>query len=175
MVPEPRAGRIIFGGCCLAFLAAAVDAGFLIELGTSVSHLTGDVSKVAMESFVGHGLKESGAINPAIATGGFVLGAMVSGYFVHHPLLEISRPYGRPITFIGMLPCGAHFSFFSISWLGILFARWACGMQNALATHYRGMVLRTTHVTGFLYILGGLGWTALKSRKRTNLNRQNAN
>jgi len=29
-----------------------------------------------------------------------------------------------------------------------------CGLQNALATHYRGLVLRTTHVTGLLTDMG---------------------
>ena len=35
-------------------------------------------------------------------------------------------------------------------------AAWACGMQNALATRYRGLVLRTTHITGLLTDLGQL-------------------
>lgn len=147
-------GWIVCGGCCLAFLAAAVNAGFLIELGTSVSHLTGDVSKVAMESIGGRGLKESGALYLAIATAGFIFGAMVSGFFVHHPTLEISRPYGRTITFIGGLLLAAHASLSGMPWLAVLLASCACGMQNALATHYRGMVLRTTHVTGLLTDLG---------------------
>lgn len=154
MKAEPRAGWIVSGGCCLAFLAAAVNAGFLIDLGTSVSHLTGDVSKVAMESIRGRGARDSGALFLLIATVGFVFGAMVSGYFVHHPTLEISRPYGRTITFLGGLLLLAHWSYTRQPILAVFLGSSACGMQNALATHYRGMVLRTTHVTGLLTDLG---------------------
>ncbi|MBX3741226.1 MAG: DUF1275 domain-containing protein [Akkermansiaceae bacterium] len=154
MTPEPKAGWIVFGGCCLAFLAAAVNAGFLIDLGTSVSHLTGDVSKVAMQSLGGDGWEKSGALYLAVATVGFIFGAMVSGFFVHHPTLEISRPYGRTITAIGGLLLVSHGTFTGIPWLSVFLASCACGMQNALATHYRGMVLRTTHVTGLLTDLG---------------------
>jgi uncharacterized membrane protein YoaK (UPF0700 family) len=35
-------------------------------------------------------------------------------------------------------------------------AAWACGMQNALATRYHGVILRTTHITGLLTDLGQL-------------------
>lgn len=154
MTPEPKTGWVVFGGCCLAFLAAAVNAGFLIELGISVSHLTGDVSKVAMESIDGGGMQASGALYLAIAAAGFVFGAMLSGYFVHHPALEISRPYGRTIISIGGLLLLANWAFAGWPWLSVLFASGACGMQNALATHYRGMVLRTTHVTGLMTDLG---------------------
>jgi uncharacterized membrane protein YoaK (UPF0700 family) len=154
MTSEPKAGWVVFGGCCLAFLAAAVNAGFLIELGTSVSHLTGDVSKVAMQSFGGEGWKKSGALYLAVATLGFIFGAMLSGFFVHHPTLEISRPYGRSIVAIGGLLLASHGAYTAIPSLSIFLASCACGMQNALATHYRGMVLRTTHITGLLTDFG---------------------
>lgn len=154
MTRETRTGWVVFGGCFLAFLAAAVNAGFLIHLGISVSHLTGDVSRVAMESLGGRGLKESGGLFLLIATLGFVFGAMISGFFVHHPTLEISRPYGRTITSIGILLLLAHLMFVPHPPIAVLSGSVACGMQNALATHYRGIILRTTHVTGLLTDLG---------------------
>lgn len=154
MSREPRTGWIIFGGCCLAFLAAAVNAGFLIELGTSVSHLTGDVSRVAMESPGGSGLRKSGALFLFIATLGFVLGATASGYFIHHPAVEFSRPYGRAITSIGFCLILAHFTFTGFPSVAVACGSFACGLQNALATRYRGVVLRTTHVTGLLTDFG---------------------
>jgi uncharacterized membrane protein YoaK (UPF0700 family) len=154
MTRETRTGWVVFGGCFLAFLAAAVNAGFLIHLGISVSHLTGDVSRVAMESLDGRGLRESGGLYLLIATIGFVGGAMISGYFVHHPTLEVSRPYGRTTTSIGLLLLLAHVMFIPHPSYAVLFGSVACGMQNALATHYRGIVLRTTHVTGLLTDLG---------------------
>ena len=151
---EPQPKWVIAGGCCLAFLSAAVNAGFLIELGTSVSHLTGDVSRVAMEALRGNGSGASGALYLFVATVGFLLGATVSGYFIHHPTVEFSRPYGRAVTSIGTCLVLAHFTLGNWPVAAIGFGSFACGLQNALATHYRGMILRTTHVTGLLTDFG---------------------
>lgn len=83
-----------------------------------------------------------------------MLGASTAGFFIHHPAIEFSRPYGRSVTAIGLCLIGAHFSFTGMPVLSICLASFACGFQNALATHYRGMVLRTTHITGLLTDLG---------------------
>ncbi len=151
---QPYRGWIIFGGCCLAFLGAAVNASYLIHLGTSVSHLTGDISKVAVDAADGHHRLSAAALNLITAAAGFVFGAAVAGFFIHHPGIEFSRPYGRAIVAIGSLLVAAHFTFLTVPVLSICLAGIACGFQNALATHYRGMVLRTTHVTGLLTDLG---------------------
>lgn len=151
---QPQPKWIIIGGCCLAFLGAAVNACYLIKLGTSVSHLTGDVSKVAMNAAESHHHISAAAFNLISAALGFVLGAATAGFFIHHPSIEFSRPYGRAVTAIGLLLVGAQFSFESQPALSIGLASIACGFQNALATHYRGMVLRTTHITGLLTDLG---------------------
>ena len=91
---------VIAGGCALTFLSATANAGFLIELGTSVSHLTGDVSKVAVEFAQGTHRVVELAMNLLVATLSFLLGATIAGYAIHHPSLEISRPYGRAVMVI---------------------------------------------------------------------------
>ncbi len=144
----------MIGGCILAFLSAAVNAGFLIQLGTSVSHLTGDVSKVAVDAVRGNREMSVDAIRLAIAALSFVSGAMAAGYFIHHPNLDLERPYGRSVSCIGLCLLGAHFSLGGIPWLAVGLAGFSFGLQNALATHYRGMVLRTTHLTGLLTDFG---------------------
>ncbi|MGL5016935.1 MAG: YoaK family protein [Luteolibacter sp.] len=154
MTAQPQPKWVIVGGCCLAFLGAAVNACYLIQLGTSVSHLTGDVSKVAMNAVEGHSRISAAAVHLIAAAVSFVLGASTAGFFIHHPSIEFSRPYGRAITAIGLCLVGAHFSFATLPVLSICLASFACGFQNALATHYRGMILRTTHITGLLTDLG---------------------
>lgn len=149
---EPR--WVVSGGCVLAFLSAAVNAGFLMKLGTSVSHLTGDISKVGLAAASGGNWTSSGAIHLFVAALGFVAGATASGFFIHHPTIEISRPYGRAVTSIGILLLMGHWLITPLPVLAIAFAGIACGLQNALATHYRGMILRTTHVTGLLTDFG---------------------
>lgn len=93
-------------------------------------------------------------IRLAIAAFGFVAGALVAGYFIHHPNLDLERPYGRSVSFIGVCLLGAHFALDTIPWLAVGLAAFSFGLQNALATHYRGMILRTTHLTGLLTDFG---------------------
>jgi uncharacterized membrane protein YoaK (UPF0700 family) len=140
-------------GCLLAFMSAGVNACYLIGVGTSVSHLTGDVSRVAQSIIQG----ESSfllAFHLVLATAGFLLGAVLAGYAIHHPSVEFTRPYGRAVVGIGLCLTVAHALFVRAPQVSIALAGVACGFQNALATRYRGIILRTTHVTGLLTDLG---------------------
>lgn len=144
----------MIGGCCLAFLSAAVNAVFLIRVGASVAHLTGDVSNAAVSYMYSDIQLQSTASKLIAAMVGFVSGAATAGYFIHHPTLEFSRPYGRSVSVIGACLIGAHYTLAAIPILAVILASFACGLQNALSTHYRGIILRTTHVTGLLTDLG---------------------
>lgn len=145
---------IVISGCALAFLSAAVNAGFIIQLSTSVSHLTGDVSKVAVDAVRGNREITLEALRLAVAVLCFSGGAMVAGYFIHHPSLDFDRPYGRSVCGIGVCLLGAHFALADLPSVAVGLAGFAFGLQNALATHYRGMILRTTHLTGLLTDFG---------------------
>jgi uncharacterized membrane protein YoaK (UPF0700 family) len=145
---------VLIGGCVLTFLSATVNAGFVIRLGTSVSHLTGDLTLLAVDQVGGRGLRAGSWFGPLSATLGFVLGAAISGYFIHHPKLEFSRPYGRSVLGVGLLLLVSHGFVQTNPNLSIALAGVACGLQNALASLYRGMIVRTTHATGLLTDLG---------------------
>ncbi|MCC5021729.1 MAG: DUF1275 domain-containing protein [Candidatus Synoicihabitans palmerolidicus] len=136
---------VLLGGCALAFGASVINVTFLVEAGTSVSHLTGDLSRIA-----------SGLVDPAhdfaadmgrvtAATLCFVLGATASGFLIHRgrtPLRPDAVRHGHLADRCRGSPDQPTPS------------RLACGLQNALASRYLGMVLRTTHVTGILPDLG---------------------
>ncbi len=151
---QSKPGWVLFGGCILAFLAAAVNADFMLRLGVSVSHLTGDLSRIAAEASQRGGRLsvEAGILGLSVA--GFVSGAATAGFFIHHPNLQLGRPYGRSVIFVGVLLMATHPAAGYSTMLACFIAAWACGMQNALATRYRGLVLRTTHITGLLTDLG---------------------
>ncbi len=145
---------LIFGGCALAFGAAFANVGLVLQTGTSVSHLTGDISKFTINAtqWAPESLNALYAVSAAAVC--FLLGAMLAGVFVHHPSLDISRPYGRSITSIGILFFAASMLVTRSQLTGIGLAAIGCGFQNALATHYRGIILRTTHLTGMFTDLG---------------------
>ena len=157
MSPETVQARpvwVLLGGCILAFLAAAVNADFMLRLGVSVSHLTGDLSRITSETVKAGGHWSNDAAILCFSLVGFVGGAATAGFFIHHPGVQLSRPYGRSVIFVGLLLISTH-PLAAYSLLGTCFvAAWACGMQNALATRYRGLILRTTHITGLLTDLG---------------------
>jgi uncharacterized membrane protein YoaK (UPF0700 family) len=145
---------VLVGGCVLAFFAAAVNADFMLRFGVSVSHLTGDLSRVSVESVRAgsHWSTEASVLMWSIL--GFIGGAAVAGFFIHHPTLDLRRPYGRSVIGIGLLLLVAEQAMpFSLN-VACFLAAAACGLQNALATRFRGLVLRTTHITGLLTDLG---------------------
>ncbi|WP_269543115.1 YoaK family protein [Cerasicoccus fimbriatus] len=146
--------QVIVGGCALAFAASFLNTGFLIYNGTSVSHLTGDISRIASGIFILQQDTMNDLWMVLIATLGFILGAMSSGYLIHHPTLEIHMPYGRILTSLGVLLFVAHILYAKHAIVAIALGSFACGTQNALASRYRGVVLRTTHLTGLFTDLG---------------------
>jgi len=145
---------LIPAGCGLAFGAAFLNVGFMLNAGTSVSHLTGDLSKLSMDLASPNPVMLRDACHVGVAVIAFVLGATVSGFLIHHPTLNFSRPYGRTVSGMGLfLIFGSCFAN-HLPLLSIAIAAAGCGLQNSLATHYRGIVLRTTHVTGLFTDIG---------------------
>lgn len=146
--------QIVLGGCLLAFGASFLNTGFLLATGTSVSHLTGDIARI------GSGLTTLGnddgfhIVHVITATLGFISGAVFSGFLLHHPTLEIGKPYGRILSALGVSLMVAHFAYSGFPILSIAIASAVCGAQNALASRYRGVVLRTTHLTGLFTDFG---------------------
>lgn len=155
-VVQAKPGWVLLSGCILAFLAAAVNADFMLKLGVSVSHLTGDLSRITSEAVQAGGRWSGEAVVLCLSLTGFVGGAATAGFFIHHPNLQLGRPYGRSVIFVGLLLMATHPLSRHHVLLTCFIAAWACGMQNALATRYRGLVLRTTHITGLLTDFGQL-------------------
>jgi uncharacterized membrane protein YoaK (UPF0700 family) len=145
---------LMVGGCGLAFGAAFANTGLVLHTGTAVSHLTGDISNFTINLARWSPVAKAGLLAASTAAAGFLLGAMLAGFAIHHPSLDFSRPYGRSITAIGTLFLTASLLVERWPLAGISLAACACGMQNALATHYRGLILRTTHLTGMFTDLG---------------------
>ena len=146
--------QIVLGGCLLAFGASFLNTGFILTTGTSVSHLTGDIARI------GSGLSTIASgngvhiLNVATATLGFIFGATISGFLLHHPTIEITKPYGRILSFLGGFLVLAHFLLPDYPLVAIAVTSAVCGAQNALASRYRGVVLRTTHLTGIFTDFG---------------------
>ena len=146
--------QIVLGGCLLAFGASFLNTGFLLATGTSVSHLTGDIARIGSGLYTFRSADGFHIVNVTTATLGFISGAIFSGFLLHHPVLEISKPYGRILSALGISLIVAHYTFPDFPIVSIAIASAVCGAQNALASRYRGVVLRTTHLTGLFTDFG---------------------
>ena len=149
---SPQPGWVLIGGCILAFLNAAVNAGVFLEIGSSVAQMSGEISRMARE--LGDPSSHVLGLNVSIAIAAFLTGAGIAGYTIHHPTLDRSLPYGRCMMFIGVCLLLAHAGGGVHPGITLAFGGFASGFQNAMATPYRGVILRTTHVTGLMTDVG---------------------
>lgn len=142
---------VFAGGAVLAAVAGFVNVCLLSFFTVPVSHMTGAVSRLSIDF-------ESGNIvdlHLVLAiVGGFLLGAVVSGVLIGSERLMPGRRYGVALVFEGVLLSAATFLLMQANATGVVLAAMACGVQNAMASSYYGLVVRTTHVTGIVTDIG---------------------
>lgn len=142
----------------------AVNAGMINVLGLvtilhqSVSHMTGNVSMLAM-AFIAW--QPNTIIYLILVLLCYVIGSFYSGLILGNSHFSLTRRYGAPLSLVAF--------FIVLCWLLLpYFPRyallWACvamGVQNAMVSHYKGTIIRTTHLSGVLTDLGlALGYKA---------------
>lgn len=140
------------GAFFLAFNAGMMNAlGLLSIWHQTVSHMTGNVSMLAIAILHGQSMQ---AIYGICVITSFVLGSLYSGYILGGSHFQLGRRYGIPLSLSALC--------IFLCWLLIPYypryaLLWACvamGMQNAMVSHYKGAIIRTTHLTGLLTDLG---------------------
>ena len=135
----------------------AVNAGMINVLGLvtvlhqSVSHMTGNVSVLAM-SLV-HWQPES-ILYLLLVTLCYVIGSFYSGVILGNSHFRLGRRYGVPLTLVAFF---IFLCWFFLPYFPRYALLWACvamGVQNAMVSHYKGTIIRTTHLSGVLTDLG---------------------
>lgn len=149
---RPRPHLLLVGGVGLAALAGAVNAiGLLGAYHVPVSHMSGAVAHVSIDLVAGDHVRMRVAALMVLC---FLVGTVVSGVVIGGQRLMPGRRYGLAMMIEGgALAAGAA----ALSHGGSGAAYWcafACGLQNAMATSYCGLVIRTTHVTGVVTDIG---------------------
>lgn len=149
----PERAWVITGGTLLALLAGYINVVMLGFFKVPVSHMSGAVSQLGIDLAVMnvHDLLLVGSI-----VVGFFVGAFVSGLMIGNTHFKLTRRYGVALMLQGLLLLIATVAAQSDSNLSVTLAAIACGLQNAMASSYRGLILRTTHVTGIVTDLGAL-------------------
>ncbi|MCH4247155.1 YoaK family protein [Acinetobacter populi] len=150
---------IQLGAFLLAMNAGMINVmGLITVLHQSISHMTGNVSMFAIAlSHLDYGMM----LYLFLVTLCFMLGSFYSGFILGNSNLELGRSYGVPLTFVSLfiLLCWVFLPYFPR--YALLWGSAAMGMQNAMVSHYRGAIIRTTHLSGVITDIGlALGYIA---------------
>jgi uncharacterized membrane protein YoaK (UPF0700 family) len=144
---------LLIGGPLLALVAGYVNVILLMQFAVPVSHVTGSIAHLALDGArddVWH-LRLAAAMVSA-----FLLGAMLTGYWIEGPMFQHRRRYGLVFIAQGLAFAASAWLLHRQDWFAVPASALGCGMQNALATSYRGLNLRTTHMTGIVTDIGVL-------------------
>lgn len=153
---------VLLGGFALAATAGCINVVVIAEGGLAVTHVTGSITGISAD--LAGGVLDHAATVGAIVLA-FAMGAACSGAMIGDRTLQLGRPYGLAIMLEGLLLIGAGRALPDMPVAGMALAAAAAGLQNAYASAYRGMVVRTTHATGLITDIGFLAGAALRHRR----------
>lgn len=149
------------GGSMLAGAAGYVNVVMLGFFSVPVSHMTGALSRLGMD--IGAARLADFVLIGSIVLG-FLSGAVVSGLIIGNATLKPGRRYGVALLGEGLLLALATLFALRGEVAAVPLAATALGLQNAMASSYRGLILRTTHVTGMVTDIGVLLGYQLRGR-----------
>jgi uncharacterized membrane protein YoaK (UPF0700 family) len=138
-------------GAALSANAGFVNAVFLGSLFNPVSHATGSLADVSAAVMAGDA---RGLILVAVVVLAFLGGAVAAGAMLARPLHR-GRRYGTAMLLqAGMLASAPLVIAAEFLTAGATLGAAAAGLQNGMSSNYRGMTIRTSHMTGTLTDLG---------------------
>ncbi len=150
--PESRPPLWVFAGAGLLAAIAGYINSVVLEAGyLPVTHLTGSVSHLGGDLVQGNESHGWMLLSILIA---FVLGATVSGALIGGTRLRLGRPYGLAMLLEAALLAIAAFTLRPAPLAALPIAAFAAGLQNAMASTYGRLIVRTTHITGVATDLG---------------------
>lgn len=130
----------------------------MIRFNQSVSHMTGIVSQLALAIFDREAWIVVELFSVLIC---FLFGATLSGYIFHQRKLEPKKRYGTLLCIVGVL-----IFLLRNSESLFYFLAFSMGLQNSMFLMYRGHLVRSTHLTGYISEIGfELGSSLAKTSK----------
>lgn len=130
----------------LTFLAGAINICAILLIGSTITHYTGNVSNAAI-ALANNDLSHFGSYFSIILL--FFIGSAFSGYLIHEADPGVQKSYfWLPIAFGGLtiLIYGVTKSQATmLAWFAL-----GMGAQNGTSLRVRGVLVRTTHMTGYL-------------------------
>lgn len=129
----------------LTFLSGFINVGAIRSFSLPVSHHTGNVSHLAL-SIANKNITEVFIIGSAILA---FAGAFISGLLFHQRKSGLKKRYG--ILLMGLAMIFLSLTLFKTPQiLKVSALSFAAGVQNAMFIFYGDILVRTTHITGYL-------------------------
>lgn len=153
---------LIGGGVSLAAIAGYVNAVLLTYYHVPVSHMSGAASRLAIDAASGQ-IADLRFV--ALLVLGFFGGSVFSGALLEAAELQPGRRYGIVLMLEGLVLATAAVLATARQPAAVPVAAMACGLQNAMASTYYGLILRTTHVTGIVTDLGVMVGRAFRGQR----------
>lgn len=145
---------VVIAAAVLATVAGFVNSVFLTSLFHPVSHVTGSLSQFSMDVRTGN-LAEMATLSTILLA--FFAGAITAGAILGPNPLVTGRRYGVALLAEAVLLGAAPLAGTKLDLItAMVLAAAACGLQNGMFSNYRGMVMRTSHMTGTMTDLGVL-------------------
>jgi uncharacterized membrane protein YoaK (UPF0700 family) len=157
--PQPL---FFVGGFTLTFLAGAINVAMLSRYAVPVAHMSGAVSRLGMDLGTG---KDDDLMVIGLIIVGFALGCVFTGALVGSNLLAARRRYAVVLACEALVIALAAWLQDSAVHAAVILGATACGIQNAMASSFYGLVVRTTHVTGIITDLGFMIGATLSGRR----------
>lgn len=131
---------------CLSFGSGYSNVTAIERFNQPVSHVTGTASQLARALFEREAFLV-GRLLSVLAC--FLLGSVLAGVLFHHRVFMPKKRYGALMVLGGMI-----IFLFKNTELLFYFLCFFMGLQNAMFLGYRGHLIRSTHLTGYLSDIG---------------------
>lgn len=158
---------VLFWIGTLSFISGYANVYGIILIGLTLTHFSGDVSKAAIH-FVAHNPLDEHILKIIIGLFLFLLGNIFAGFCIGERAFNMKKRYGFVFIGIGL----AIFFTYILFGKSKNFAYILCfttGIQNGLFMTYKGILIRTSHITGSISDLGVYIGYKLKGLKVDNI------
>ncbi|HEU4642444.1 MAG TPA: YoaK family protein [Gemmatimonadaceae bacterium] len=139
------------GAALLAATAGFSNAVVLRLTGLPVSHLTGNTTRVTIDTAMGNARDLEAVLAIMLS---FMIGASIAAAITGTSKVLPGRRYSAVLALEGMVLLAAAALLVRHGRAALPLAALACGLQNGMANGFFGTVIRTTHLTGVLTDIG---------------------
>lgn len=147
--------------CMLCFFGGFVNTVSFAKFSYTISHFTGYLLKTTFYIETG---KLTDVFKILLIMLSFLIGATVSGFLIDGREFNFKKRYGISILILGVVLLLFYFLFYD-SPLFFYYLPFMMGVQNGLFISYKGVIVRSSHITGSVTDAGVYIGHYLKGKK----------